>query len=228
MLINDKYQKLNWNKNKDGLIPAIIQHIISGEILMMGYMNKDAIIKTEKTGKITFFSRSKQRLWTKGETSGNILKLISWHPDCDNDTLLIFVLPDGPTCHQNKKSCFHSAVSDFTFLYQLENIISQKKHITRISNSSYTSRLYMNGIKRIAQKVGEEGLETAIAAVSCEDKELINEISDLIYHILVLLQYKSLNFNKVIQELKSRNNTNKKTQHNNINNDNSINIEIKN
>lgn len=206
MLINNNYQKLNWKKNKNGLIPAIIQHVISGEILMLGYMNQDAIVTTEKTGYVTFFSRKKQCLWTKGEISGNKLKLISWHPDCDNDTLLIFVTPNGPTCHKNTRSCFYPAISDFTFLYQLEQIISEKKYTTLSSTSSYTSYLYMNGIKRIAQKVGEEGLETALAAVSCGTTDLINEISDLIYHLLVLLQYKSLNFNNIIQELKSRNN----------------------
>lgn len=208
--MNNNYQQLNWNKN-NGLIPAIIQHITSGEVLMMGYMNKDAIKITEKTKYVTFFSRTKKRLWTKGETSGNKLKLINWHPDCDNDALLIFVLPHGPTCHKNNKSCFHSAIADFTFLYQLEKTISEKKcNSTHSPNLSYTSSLYMNGIKRIAQKVGEEGLETALAAISSSDtKELIHEISDLIYHLLVLIQYKSLTFNTIIQELKKRNNTNK-------------------
>lgn len=210
MLTNDKYKQLNWNNNTDGLIPAIIQHNISGEILMLGYMNKEAMTITEKTGYITFFSRKKKRLWTKGETSGNKLKLIKWHPDCDNDTLLIFVSPDGPTCHKNNNSCFYPATSDFTFIYQLEQIISKKKYTTTLPvNPSYTSRLYTHGIKRIAQKVGEEGLETALAAVSCGKKELINETSDLIYHLLVLLQYKSINLNTVIQELKTRNALNK-------------------
>lgn len=222
MLINDKYQKLNWNKNKDGLIPVIIQHTISGEVLMIGYMNKDAMTITENTGHITFFSRSKQRLWTKGETSGNKLKLINWYPDCDNDALLIFVLPNGPTCHKNNRSCFYPAISDFAFLYQLEKIISERKCTTLSSSSSYTSRLYISGIKRIAQKVGEEGLETALAAISCETTELINEISDLIYHILVLLQYKSLTFNQIIQELKIRNNFNKHITHDDTANKNSM------
>lgn len=207
MLINDKYKKLNWNKNNDNLIPAIIQNIVSGEILMMGYMNKEAMIITEKTGYVTFFSRSKKQIWSKGETSGNKLQLINWCSDCDNDTLLMLVLPIGPTCHKNNTSCFYPAVSDAVFLYQLEKIISEKKTIS--SKLSYTSHLYIHGIKRIAQKVGEEGLEVAIAAVSGEKKELINEISDLIYHLLVLLQYKSLTFNTIIQELKIRNNTNK-------------------
>lgn len=204
MLINNQYTQLHWNKNNDNLIPAIIQHAISGEVLMMGYMNEEAMIITEKTGYVTFFSRNKKRLWSKGEISGNKLKLINWHADCDNDTLLMLVLPNGPTCHKKNSSCFHPAISDFSFLYQLEQTISDKK--IKSSNSSYTSYLYTHGIKRIAQKVGEEGLETALAAISCEKKELINEISDLIYHVLVLLQYKSLNFNQIIQELKMRNN----------------------
>lgn len=207
MSINDKYKKINWNKNNDHLIPAIIQHAISGEILMMGYMNEEAMMITEKTKYITFFSRSKQRLWNKGEISGNKLQLINWYIDCDNDTLLIFVVPNGPTCHKNTSSCFYPAISEFSFLYQLEQIISNRKIAS--SNTSYTSHLYTHGIKRIAQKVGEEGLETALAAISCDNTELINEISDLIYHLLVLLQYKSLSFNQIIQELKMRNNINK-------------------
>lgn len=211
MLTNDnKCKKIDWNKNTNGLIPAIIQHSISGEVLMMGYMNKESMEITENTGYITFFSRNKNRIWIKGETSGNTLKLINWYLDCDHDTLLIFVIPNGPTCHKNNNSCFHPAISEFTFLYKLEAIISAKKHIKSPSISSYTSHLYTHGINRIAQKVGEEGLETVIAAITCDNKELINEISDLIYHLFVLLQYKSLNFSKIIQELKRRNKLHKK------------------
>lgn len=212
MLTNDnEYKNIDWNKNTNGLIPAIIQHSISGEVLMMGYMNKESMAITKKTGYVTFFSRNKNRIWTKGETSGNTLKLITWYLDCDYDTLLIFVIPKGPTCHKNNSSCFHSNISEFTFLYKLEKIISTRKHIQSSPTSSYTSYLYKNGINRIAQKVGEEGLETAIAAVTCNTKELIHEISDLIYHVFVLLQYKSLNFSQIIQELKKRNNTCKNT-----------------
>ncbi|ADV33856.1 histidine biosynthesis bifunctional protein hisIE [Candidatus Blochmanniella vafra str. BVAF] len=207
---NDKQHELNWIKN-NGLIPAIIQHSVSGEILMLGYMNKQSMSETEKTGYVTFFSRSKNRLWVKGETSGNLLKFINWYPDCDSDSLLILVLPQGYTCHKNTSSCFYPASTDFSFLYQLENIISmKKKHNYALTQnqkelSSYTSDLYSNGIERIAQKVGEEGLETALAAVSRNSTALVNEAADLIYHLLVLLQHESLTFNKIIQELKNRN-----------------------
>lgn len=213
MLIKNQHQQLNWTKNH-GLIPAIIQHAESGEVLMLGHMNKESMIKTEQTKHITFFSRSKNRLWTKGEKSGNILKLINWYSDCDQDALLIFALPHGPTCHNNTSSCFHPGIAELSFLHQLENIISSKKNISsHLINTSYTSRLYASGVKRIAQKVGEEGLETALAAISCcNTKELINEASDLIYHLLVLLQHKSLSFNAIIKELKMRNNDNKLNQ----------------
>ncbi|URJ33123.1 bifunctional phosphoribosyl-AMP cyclohydrolase/phosphoribosyl-ATP diphosphatase HisIE [Candidatus Blochmannia vicinus] len=216
MLIKNKHQKLNWAKNH-GLIPAIVQHARSGEVLMLGHVSKESMIKTEQTKHVTFFSRSKNRLWTKGETSGNTLKLINWYSDCDHDTLLIFVVPHGPTCHNNTSSCFHPGIADLSFLYQLEKIISEKKNIPFHPNdSSYTSRLYASGIKRIAQKVGEEGLETALAALStdCDTTELINEASDLIYHLLVLLQCKSSTFNAIIQELKIRHHKNKQIEHN--------------
>ncbi|WP_159715281.1 bifunctional phosphoribosyl-AMP cyclohydrolase/phosphoribosyl-ATP diphosphatase HisIE [Blochmannia endosymbiont of Camponotus nipponensis] len=205
MLIKNKHQQLNWTKNH-GLIPAIIQHAKSGEVLMLGHMNKESMMKTEQTKYVTFFSRSKNRLWTKGEKSGNILKLVNWYADCDHDALLIFVLPHGPTCHNNTSSCFHPGIAELSFLYQLENIISSKKNIPfHPTNTSYTSQLYASGIKRIAQKVGEEGLETALAAISCENKtELVNEASDLIYHLLVLLQHQSLTFNAIVQELQIR------------------------
>ncbi|CAD83528.1 phosphoribosyl-AMP cyclohydrolase / phosphoribosyl-ATP pyrophosphohydrolase [Candidatus Blochmanniella floridana] len=212
MLTTEKYQGLNWSKNH-GLIPAIIQHSISGEVLMLGYMNQESMAITEKTGYVTFFSRSKNRLWIKGESSGNVLKLINWYPDCDFDSLLILVLPQGFTCHKNTNSCFHPALTDFSFLFQLENIISIKKNHTSShgnQQSSYTSDLYTSGIERIAQKVGEEGLETALAAVSRNSKSLIDEASDLIYHLLVLLQHESLNFHDVIQELRVRSKLKKK------------------
>ncbi|URJ29928.1 bifunctional phosphoribosyl-AMP cyclohydrolase/phosphoribosyl-ATP diphosphatase HisIE [Blochmannia endosymbiont of Camponotus sp.] len=215
MLIKNKHQQLNWTKNH-GLIPAIVQHARSGEVLMLGHMSKESMIKTEQTKHVTFFSRSKNRLWTKGETSGNTLKLINWHSDCDHDTLLIFVVPHGPTCHNKTSSCFHPGIADLSFLYQLEKIISSKKNIPfHPNNSSYTSRLYASGIKRIAQKVGEEGLETALAALSDGNntKELINEASDLIYHLLVLLQSKSSNFDAIIQELKTRHHDSKQIKH---------------
>lgn len=219
MSINNKYQELDWTKNS-GLIPAIIQHSISGTVLMLGYMNKKSLIATEQTGYVTFFSRSKNRLWVKGEKSGNVLKFINWCADCDLDTLLILAIPKNElTCHKNTHSCFQSISTDFNFLYQLEHFLSSKKKHIFNSNSnnqnksitSYTTSLYNSGIERIAQKVGEEGLETALAAISNNPNTLINEAADLIYHLLVLLQYKSLTFNEVIHELKIRNNFVKKS-----------------
>lgn len=204
----EKYQDLNWKKN-NGLIPAIIQHAISGEVLMLGYMNKESMSITEKTGYVTFFSRSKNRLWIKGESSGNSLKFINWYPDCDFDTLLILALPKGSTCHKNTNSCFYPALAEFSFLYTLEQIISIRKNYLshdKEQNKSYTSTLYSKGIERIAQKVGEEGLETALAAVSHNPDSLISEASDLIYHLLILLQHESLNLSQIITELKKRNN----------------------
>ncbi|URJ24962.1 bifunctional phosphoribosyl-AMP cyclohydrolase/phosphoribosyl-ATP diphosphatase HisIE [Candidatus Blochmannia ocreatus (nom. nud.)] len=223
MLINTQLHqnKINWTKtNNNKLIPAIIQHATSGEVLMLGYMNEASIIQTEKTRKVTFFSRSKNRLWTKGEQSGNILQLIDWYLDCDNDSLLILALPHGPTCHFHTNSCFHPAITTFSFLYQLEHFLSLKKNIShQLGNtqSSYTAKLYSQGIKRIAQKVGEEGIETALAAVTHNNNktEIINEAADLIYHLLVLLQHTSLTFSVVLQELQKRhyNNQKKSTTH---------------
>lgn len=214
-MTHDKYQKLNWSKNY-GLIPAIIQHSASGEVLMLGYMNQESLIATEQTGYITFFSRSKNRLWVKGETSGNVLRFVNWYPDCDLDSLLVLAIPKNElTCHKNTSSCFHPVETDFNFLYQLEHIISMKKKYMLNTNLnqeacvSYTSNFYTSGIERIAQKVGEEGLETALAAVSNNLDSLINEAADLVYHLLVLLQYKSLTFNKILHELKRRNNKKK-------------------
>lgn len=206
MLNKNKYSQLNWSKNY-GLIPTIIQHAISGEVLMLGYMNQESMNTTEQTGYVTFFSRSKNRLWMKGENSGNLLKFINCYPDCDYDSLLILALPKGMTCHKNTSSCFHPALPDFSFLYQLENLISvRKKYSSKNSTkTSYTSTLYTSGTERIAQKVGEEGLETALAAVSRDSNALINEASDLIYHLLVLLQNESLNLSSIINELKYRN-----------------------
>lgn len=210
MLNKNKYSQLNWSKNC-GLIPTVIQHATSGEVLMLGYMNQDSINTTEQTGYVTFFSRSKNRLWMKGENSGNLLKFINWYPDCDYDSLLILALPKGFTCHKNTSSCFYPALTDFSFLYQLENLISSRKKYSKNNSNktSYTSTLYTSGTERIAQKVGEEGLETALAAVSRDTNALINEASDLLYHLLVLLQNKSLSLINIINELKYRNNLKK-------------------
>ncbi|WP_412524010.1 bifunctional phosphoribosyl-AMP cyclohydrolase/phosphoribosyl-ATP diphosphatase HisIE [Brenneria populi] len=201
-ILNDEQKnQLDWEKT-DGLMPAIVQHAVSGEVLMLGYMNQEALKKTEESGKVTFFSRTKQRLWTKGETSGNFLNVVSITPDCDNDTLLILVTPIGPTCHLGNTSCFSPAASEWLFLYQLEQLLGERKSADPAS--SYTARLYASGTKRIAQKVGEEGLETALAATVHDREELTNEAADLMYHLLVLLQDQNLSLATIINRLRER------------------------
>ncbi len=201
MLTEQQLAKLNWVKT-DGMMPAVVQHAVSGEVLMHGYMNQEALNKTLATSKVTFWSRTKQRLWTKGETSGHFLNVVSITPDCDNDTLLVLVNPVGPTCHLGNSSCFHPAAPDWTFLYQLEQVLAERKHAD--PKSSYTASLYASGTKRIAQKVGEEGVETALAATVNDRAELTNEASDLVYHLLVLLQDQDLNLSAVIENLRQR------------------------
>lgn len=201
MLTEQQRNQLDWKKT-DTLMPAIVQHAVSGQVLMLGYMNREALAATEQSGKVTFFSRTKQRLWTKGESSGHFLNVVSVTPDCDNDTLLLLVNPTGPTCHLGHSSCFHPATSDWAFLYQLEQLLAERK--TASPDSSYTASLYVSGTKRIAQKVGEEGVETALAATVNDREELTNEASDLIYHLLVLLQDQDLDLSKVIGRLRER------------------------
>ncbi|WP_311748480.1 bifunctional phosphoribosyl-AMP cyclohydrolase/phosphoribosyl-ATP diphosphatase HisIE [Proteus columbae] len=193
--------QLDWKK-VDNLMPVVIQNAISGDVLMLGYMNKEALNVTLESGNVTFYSRTKQRLWTKGETSGNFLKLINIYPDCDNDTLLILANPIGPTCHNGTESCFAPAQSQWGFLYELENLLRERKNAS--PDSSYTARLYASGTKRIAQKVGEEGVETALAATVNDREELKNEASDLLYHLMVLLQDQSLSLTDVIGCLQER------------------------
>lgn len=201
MLTEQQLAQLDWVKT-DGMMPAIVQHAVSGEVLMHGYMNQEALTKTLEIGKVTFWSRTKERLWTKGETSENYLNVVSITPDCDNDTLLILANPIGPTCHLGTSSCFSPAAPDWTFLYQLEQLLAERKHAD--PKSSYTASLYASGTKRIAQKVGEEGVETALAATVNDRHELTNEASDLIYHLLVLLQDQDLNLSTVIDNLRQR------------------------
>jgi phosphoribosyl-ATP pyrophosphohydrolase/phosphoribosyl-AMP cyclohydrolase len=201
MLSEQQLSQLDWEKT-DHMMPAIVQHAVSGEVLMMGYMNQEALSVTQSSAKVTFFSRTKQRLWTKGESSGNFLNVVSITPDCDNDSLLILVHPVGPTCHKGTNSCFHPASSDWGFLYQLEQLLAERK--TADPASSYTAKLYASGTKRIAQKVGEEGVETALAATVNDRFELKNEASDLIYHLLVLLQDQDLDLSTVIENLRQR------------------------
>ncbi|MCT4706776.1 bifunctional phosphoribosyl-AMP cyclohydrolase/phosphoribosyl-ATP diphosphatase HisIE [Enterobacteriaceae bacterium H11S18] len=201
MLTEQQRNQLDWEKT-DNLMPVIVQHAVSGEVLMLGYMNQEALAQTEQSGKVTFFSRTKQRLWTKGETSGNFLNVVSITPDCDNDTLLVLANPIGPTCHLGTSSCFAPAKHDWHFLYELEELLASRK--TADPESSYTAKLYASGTKRIAQKVGEEGVETALAATVNDRFELKNEASDLVYHLLVLLQDQDLDLSAVIENLKQR------------------------
>ena len=195
-------QALAWAK-MDNLIPAIVQNAITGKVLMQGYMNQDALDKTLATGHVTFFSRSKQRLWTKGEESGNTLNLHSITADCDQDSLLVLANPVGPTCHTGTESCwFDGQASDYTFVADLEQLIASRKGAD--PSSSYTASLYSKGIKRIAQKVGEEGVETALAATVADLEELKNESADLMYHLLVLLQASGLSMQDVVSILRER------------------------
>ncbi|WP_060989005.1 bifunctional phosphoribosyl-AMP cyclohydrolase/phosphoribosyl-ATP diphosphatase HisIE [Photobacterium leiognathi] len=199
---------INWEKVA-GLIPAIVQDNASGQVLMLGYMNEDALQKTLDTKQVTFWSRTKERLWTKGETSGNVLQLKNIQLDCDQDTLLVQVDPIGPTCHLNTTTCFDSDESDaqppsLIFLHQLEQLLASRKGAD--PESSYTASLYARGTKRISQKVGEEGVEVALAATSGDKAELVCESADLIYHLLVLLQDQGLSLSDVTNKLQERHN----------------------
>lgn len=197
-MINDL--KIDFTKN-DGLVPVIIQDNCTLELLMLGYMNEEALQQTRVTGKVCFYSRSKQRLWVKGETSGNYLKVKSIQQDCDNDTLLIKVIPKGPTCHTGEISCFHQQKPD-RFLYQLEQIIQQR--IDSNSDKSYTNRLFKKGINKVAQKVGEEAVELIIEAKDNNDVLFKNEAADLLYHFLILLKVKDFELLDIETVLKQR------------------------
>jgi len=190
--------------NSEGLIPAIIQDANTKTVLMLGYMNTEAVSKTLETQKVTFFSRSKQRLWTKGEESGNFLSFKSFQNDCDNDTLLIQASPQGPTCHKGTDSCWgESNVESYGFLSELETIITDRKE-NASSKTSYVSELFEKGINKIAQKVGEEAVEVVIEAKDDHDELFLNESADLLFHYLILLQAKGFKLDDVIDILKSR------------------------
>ena len=195
--------ELNFSKNKDGLIPVIIQDSISKTVLMLEYMNDEAIRKTKKTGNVTFYSRTKKRLWTKGEESGNFLRLVNMKVDCDNDTILIYVKPEGPTCHLGTDSCWgEKNLSKFGYLSQLEEIIADRKKDDK--KNSYVASLFREGINKIAQKVGEEATETIIEAKD-ENKQLfLNESADLLFHYLILLQAKGFRLSDVEKVLLTR------------------------
>ncbi len=193
---------LNWEKG-GGLLPAIVQDANTEQVLMLGYMNADSLKKTQETGLVTFYSRSRKTLWTKGETSGNTLKLISLDTDCDQDTILARATPKGPTCHEGTTSCFgDKGPQGLGFLSQLENLIIERK--TADSESSYTAKLLQGPLHKAAQKVGEEGVEVALAATSETDDGLVYESADLIYHLIVLLAAKDVKLADVIRELKNR------------------------
>ena len=206
MLIQDSrdIETLEWQK-MDSLLPVIVQDAFDGRVLMQAYMNRAALEHTLENGCVTFWSRSRQQLWTKGETSGNTLKLVEAHSDCDNDCLLIMAVPAGPTCHRNTDTCFDgdtTILPQLAFLAGLERLIAQRD-MDR-PEDSYTTRLFEAGIKRISQKVGEEGVETALAATSGDIEELVNESADLLYHLLVLLRASNLTLSDVTAVLQAR------------------------
>ncbi len=194
--------KIDFEKG-DGLVPVVIQDWLTNKVLMLGYMNEEALQKTEVEGKVTFFSRSKNRLWTKGETSGNFLFVKEIISDCDQDTLLIKAKPQGPTCHTGADTCFEEKNSaNALFLHYLQDIIVQRKNST--SDKSYTKSLFEKGINKIAQKVGEEAVELVIEAKDSDDYLFKNEAADLLFHLLVLLEAKNIKLEEVIDVLKER------------------------
>ncbi len=187
----------------DGLVPAIIQDSITQKVLMLGFMNEEALRKTIETGKVTFFSRTKGRLWTKGEQSGNFLNVKSIKQDCDHDTLLIKVVPCGPVCHTGADTCFgEKNEGDFLFIQYLQDFIEKRK--AEMPEGSYTTSLFNSGVNRMAQKVGEEAVETVIEATNGTDERLIYEASDLLYHLIVLLTSKGYRIEDLARELKKR------------------------
>lgn len=198
---------LDFNKNSDGLLPAIIQDAKTKKVLMLGYMNENALKQTKISKKATFFSRSKQRLWTKGEESGNFLEVISISEDCDKDTLLIQVNPKGPTCHNGSDTCWGDKNTEsYGYLGELEEVISQRKKAGSMSKQeqSYIAFLFEKGINKIAQKVGEEAVETVIEALGTDDNQFRYESADLLFHFLVLLQAKGYRLNDIVRVLENR------------------------
>jgi len=188
----------------NGLIPAVIQDNTTMKVLMLGFMNEEAVAKTEETGKVTFFSRTKNRLWTKGEESGNFLNVVSVASDCDNDTLLIKVNPVGPVCHTGADTCWgeENEESDILFLEFLQDFIDQRK--VEMPEGSYTTSLFKSGTRRMAQKVGEEAVETIIGAMAEDDENFLYEGADLLYHLIVLLSHKGYRIEDLARELKKR------------------------
>jgi phosphoribosyl-ATP pyrophosphohydrolase/phosphoribosyl-AMP cyclohydrolase len=207
MLIRDSQDidTLEWQK-MDGLIPAIVQDAFDGRVLMQAYMSEEAVRNSLDTGNVTFWSRSRQELWAKGETSGNTLKLVAIHSDCDRDCLLVLAIPSGPACHRDTDTCFDGntdkVMPELAFLAGLEQLIAQREVVR--PEGSYTTKLFDAGVKRIAQKVGEEGVETALAAAVGDREELVNESADLLYNLLVLLRASSIELSDITSVLRSR------------------------
>ena len=191
-----------------GLIPAIIQDNNTNKVLMLGFMNEEALEQTLSSGKVTFFSRTKNRLWMKGETSGNTLSVVSITPDCDNDTLLVKAIPAGPVCHKGTDTCFgEKNEEDILFLKYLQNFIERRRH--EMPEGSYTTTLFQKGINRMAQKVGEEAVETVIEATNGTDGRMMYEASDLLYHLIVLLTAKGRRIEELAEALERRHNKKK-------------------
>ena len=201
----DDVGSLDWEKG-NGLLPAIVQHARTGKVLMLGYMNDAALRETLAGGRVMFYSRSRECLWLKGETSGNYLNVVDVSTDCDNDTILVLADPIGPTCHKGTESCFAAAAETdaqrLAFLALLENIIANR--IADQPEGSYTAKLFADGPGRIAQKIGEEGVETALAAVTRDDDGLVSECADLLFHLLLLLKSRDLSLERVVDELRAR------------------------
>jgi phosphoribosyl-AMP cyclohydrolase / phosphoribosyl-ATP pyrophosphohydrolase len=198
-------ESLDWNKSA-GLLPAVIQDASTEAVLMVGYMNREALQETLSRRRVVFFSRTRERLWEKGETSGNTLELVSVTADCDSDALLVRVHPQGPTCHRNTPTCFGDGAAPRSeglgFLAQLETVIASR--IAQNTEGSYTARLYSQGVKRMAQKVGEEGVEVALAAQGADTAELVSEAADLVFHLALLLRSRDLSLDAVGAELAAR------------------------
>ena len=193
--------KVDFAKYPDGLVPAIVQDDLDGRVLMLGYMNRDALQRTLKTGRVTFFSRSRQQLWTKGETSGNYLELVSLAVDCDQDALLVRVLPSGPVCHTGAETCF-SATDEGPLLKRLEGTIAQRQN--ERPEGSYVASLFQKGQPKIAQKVGEEAVELVIEAMREEEQLFLEEAADLVFHLLILLKSRGYSARDVFEVLKKR------------------------
>lgn len=196
--------ELNFNKLAGEILPAVIQDNTTDKVLMVGFMNKEAYDKTVSTGLVTFFSRTKNRLWTKGEESGNFMKVVTIQPDCDQDTLLIKVDPVGPVCHTGADTCWGEVnkQDDLMFLKHLQDFIDKRKQ--EMPKGSYTTTLFEDGLSRMAQKVGEEAIETVIEAMAGNDERLLYEASDLVYHLIVLLSHKGYRIEDIARELKKR------------------------